>query len=182
MTTSTLQNLETGQVTNINRRSGLTLVEVIISLVVLSMLAIGIIASVLQVRRTSEAQVRGELAYAVANGFLEQVRGVNYNELSEASQSGANVELITRNNTFVEVAINSAEFTELRVPLSIDGDGSVATEMTFSFRVQIDVPIDSDTGAPLRMMSIRVPYRWWDPVINDERQRELILVRSQVSR
>ncbi len=163
------------------RKSGLTLVEVIISLVVLSILAIGIIASVLQVRRTSESQVRAELAYGVANGFIEQIRGINYNSLAEFAFSGAQVELITQNDTRIFVPVNSSEFTEVRVPLTIDADGETTTDMVFAFRVLVTVPTDA-SGTPLRMLSMRIPYRWWDPLIDGERERELTLVRSQVAR
>jgi prepilin-type N-terminal cleavage/methylation domain-containing protein len=157
-------------------KSGLTLVEVVISIAILALLFAGIVAAVLHLRRTSESLVREEIATAVAGGFIEQVRAVDYPELLALANGGGILELIIRNNERIDVVVNEQGWTEVMVPLTTDPAGAVQNEMTFWFRILLE---DMD---PMRSVVMRVPFRWVDVLTGNLMERELVLIRSAIPR
>jgi prepilin-type N-terminal cleavage/methylation domain-containing protein len=157
-------------------RSGLTLIEVVVSIAILALLFAGIVAAVLHLRRTAESLVREEIATAVAGGFLEQVRAVDYPELLALANTGGVLELIIRNNARIEVVVNAQNWTQVMVPLTTDPDGAVQNEMPFFFRILLE---DMD---PMRSVAMRVPFRWDDVLTGNQLERELVLVRSAIPR
>jgi len=157
-------------------KKGLTLIEVVISIAVLAILMAGIVASILHLRRTSEALVREEIATAVAGGFLEQVRAVDYPELLGLANNGGMLELIIRNNVRIDVQVDSLAWTEVMVPLTTNPAGLVENEMVFRFRVILE------DMQPMRSVSIRVPFEWEDVLTRNWMQREVVLIRSAIPR
>jgi type II secretory pathway pseudopilin PulG len=162
----------------LRRRSclGLTLIEVAVSIALLAFLAAGIFSAVLQLRRTSEALVREEIATSVAGGFMEQLRAVDYPELLRLANVGGSLELVIQNNLRINVAINTTDWTEVLVPLTTNADGEIENEMPFDFQLFLQ------DMAPLRSIVLRVVFRWQDVLSGNNRERELVLLRSAVPR
>jgi type II secretory pathway pseudopilin PulG len=61
--------------------AGLSLVEVMMSIVVLSLLTLGVLAALLQSRRATEGSVYQVTATTVATGYLEQLKSMNLGQL-----------------------------------------------------------------------------------------------------
>lgn len=66
-----------------------TLIESVVSLGVFSMLCVGVLGAVLQQRRIAETNVYESTALVMAQGYVEQIRSLPYNEVSVASTSPA---------------------------------------------------------------------------------------------
>jgi prepilin-type N-terminal cleavage/methylation domain-containing protein len=69
-------------------QAGLSLVEVMISIVVLSILTMGILATLLQSRRATEGSIYQVTATTVATGYLEQLKTMNLASLANIDSSG----------------------------------------------------------------------------------------------
>lgn len=63
-------------------QSGLTIVEVMVSLGVLAMLMMGLFASLLQSRRLTEASIYQNSANTIIQGYIEQMKNMEFEELS----------------------------------------------------------------------------------------------------
>ena len=63
---------------------GLTMVEVMVSLGVLAMLMLGLFAALLQSRRLTEASIYQNSANTVIQGYIEQMKNMEFEELSRA--------------------------------------------------------------------------------------------------
>jgi hypothetical protein len=63
------------------RRCGLTLVEVMVAMTLLVTIMLGLISSFLHSRRVTEASVMHAAATSLVYGLIEQLKGVDYNEL-----------------------------------------------------------------------------------------------------
>ena len=73
--------------------SGFTLVEVLIAVVIFGLMAGGIIGGILQGRRMAEKNVYHITALTVAQGYLEQMKGMSYGDLSTNSDQPIPTEL-----------------------------------------------------------------------------------------
>jgi len=65
-------------------RSGLTLVEVMVALGVLAMLMLGLFAGLIQSRRLTEASIYQNSANTIIQGYIEQMKNMEFEELSRA--------------------------------------------------------------------------------------------------
>ena len=156
-------------------RAGFTLVEVIVSMVILGLLGLGIVASTLQIRRAAEATVREANANAVAIGFLEQLQGMDYTILSQLAAANGEMSFVVRDGTELKIALNSADFTgPLSIPINVDREGEYSSNMDFWLRVSAQ----RDTGG-LPSLHVKLAYRWQDPHSTALRANELTLARAR---
>lgn len=74
------EKFEFSQIASLKRkkRSGLSLIEVIISIGIFGLLSVGVFGAALQVRFLAEKNVRESVATAVAVGFLEQLIATDF--------------------------------------------------------------------------------------------------------
>lgn len=118
---------------------GLSLVEVVISLGILAVIAGGTVGVTFQVRSMSEQTVYENTALTFAQGYLEQLRSLDYNTLLSAAGSGSvPLELINASGVTItdegggEMA--NGDWARETVFLDENAAGSPIQPMTFRFR------------------------------------------------
>ena len=173
------------------RRSGFTLVEVMISLTIFALLAAGLMYSALHVRFSAEAAVRESIAVAIATGFLEQMSAAEFQNLSNR--------IINRNSDFqfvsrdgqpldptrgLETMAQTAWGSPITVPLvdTRDDDGNIVDgpAMDFWFIPAVDFSVD----APVDCIDIRIRFRWDNGRslrTGNYPERTLVMMRTRIS-
>lgn len=73
-------------------RRGMTLVEVVYSMALVTLFTSGILASMLYSRRVSELAVRQNVAIELAQGYSEQIKNMGYEELVESAPTQATID------------------------------------------------------------------------------------------
>ncbi len=68
------------------RRSGFTLLEVMVGMTCFMMVGVGTIGGLLQARRLSQLNILRSAAYTVAQGYMEQMMSINPADLEAASE------------------------------------------------------------------------------------------------
>jgi prepilin-type N-terminal cleavage/methylation domain-containing protein len=157
-----------------SKKRGLTLMEVMISLVLFSLLAAGVFSATLQARRHAEANVREAIAVSVATGFLEQLAATDFPLLARHVDNRAiNFPFIARDGRPVvpsknlrplnatgwgdpiEVPIRAEKDASGNVVLDSDGNPQEAL-MDFWF-----IPMASrSTDTPGDAIEIAIHFRW----------------------
>ncbi len=167
-------------------QGGFSLVEVVISMVILTLLGAGIIAATLQIRRAAESTVRESLAVAIGTGFLEQLISSDYPILRNQADAGASWRFFTRDGTEESIPLRpigtTGDGTRIEVPLvtelKTDESGtSVDSETTMALWVlpMIDRAPDNSENA----LNIIIRLTWDDPR-GRKTTRSLAYVRSRV--
>ncbi|MDQ8203682.1 prepilin-type N-terminal cleavage/methylation domain-containing protein [Pelagicoccus sp. SDUM812003] len=70
---------------SLSRSDGYSLIELMIATVILSLLAFGTLSGLLQVRRLTEGSIQLGTATAVAQGYIEQMKNMEYSLLDQSS-------------------------------------------------------------------------------------------------
>lgn len=125
-------------------RPAFTLVESMVSLGVFTVVCAGIFAVVLQMRRLAENNVHENTALTMAQGYLEQLRSLPYNDLvTAANSSSAHLRLLSANGGGALLTdasgglLNAGEWTRETVFLDRDAAGRDSQPMVFRFRVDL---------------------------------------------
>lgn len=123
-------------------RPAFTLVESIVSLGVFTVVCLGIFAVVMQMRRLAENNVHENTALTMAQGYIEQLRSLPYNDLVTAANStSAHLRLLSANGggaLLTDTAgglLNAGEWTRETVFLDRDANGRDTQPMVFRFMV-----------------------------------------------
>lgn len=69
-------------------RKGFTLVEIMVSAVILGMLAVGLLATLIQSRKLTEGSIYQSSVNTIMQGYIEQIKNMEFSELPYLSQSG----------------------------------------------------------------------------------------------
>ena len=64
-----------------NKRAGMSLLEVMSGLVILSIISVGVLASLLQSRALTEGSIFQNTAVTAAQGYIEQIKNMEFSEL-----------------------------------------------------------------------------------------------------
>ena len=167
-------------------RSGFSLVEVVLSMALLTLLGAGIVASTLQIRRAAESTVRESLAVAVGTGFLEQLISAEYPILRNHADSGSSWRFFTRDGTEESILLRSigttGNGTRIDIPLvtELKSDGSGGTgnsETTMGLWVLPMIDRAPGNGENALHINIRLT---WDSPNGGQTTRSLAYVRSRV--
>jgi prepilin-type N-terminal cleavage/methylation domain-containing protein len=157
-------------------KNGFSLVESIVSLGVFSVLAVSIIAVVLQLRRIAENNVYENTALTMAQGYIEQIRSLPYNELLSAANSDTiQLRLLSANGGGILLTdgagneLNNNEWTRETVFLDRDASGRETQPMDFRFRVSLT---DLQPLLTLRSNGIEVTLTY-EVALPDGRKRSL---------
>jgi len=78
------------------KRSGMTLLEVVVAMIVFMILALGITAGTLQARAIAHDNILKNTAYTVAQGYLEQIKSMSEVTIIACLNNPASNELPTR--------------------------------------------------------------------------------------
>jgi len=74
----------------------MTLAETVVGMVVFSLIAAGIIGLTLQSRRMAESAIRENIAATVTQGYLEQIKSIEYSALVDAIADPGNISIHTK--------------------------------------------------------------------------------------
>lgn len=131
----------------VNKRAGLTLLEVMIGFAVLTIVSGSILAGLLQGRRLADQNLCAETAFATAQSYLEELKAISYNELTTSSFASVRGGL-TNNSTAVRLI-------DMRGTPGISSD-DLRVELTPS------VAASPSLGAtrPVVARNIVLTYRW----------------------
>lgn len=74
----------------------MTLVETVVAMTVFSLIAAGVIGLTVQSRRMAESAIRENTAATVAQGYLEQIKSVEYSALEDAIADPTTIAIPTK--------------------------------------------------------------------------------------
>lgn len=156
--------------------SGMSLVEVMISMVILSMFAATILASILLGRRLAEANIYENTALTVTQGYLEQIKSMEYKDVL-ASYDDNTIPLPTRSVS----SILSGETIEIDDPIYVNSQKNHAdntkevlidirnldtdhpSQITMDYEISPTVT-NLDTGSnPKKALEVVLDYKYLSP-------------------
>ena len=117
----------------------MTLVEVMVALVLLAMLSVSVISITFQVRSMAEQSVYQNTALTLAQGYMEQIRHLDYTTLSAVAQDAA---------SSVPLPLDNSSGTSINASGNVLFNGSWYSEIIY-----LD---QSVSGKPIQPM----PFRW----------------------
>lgn len=170
-----------------DKKMGLTLVELMVSLTVLGMLSAGILSAIMQARRMTEDSIYLSTATAVAQGYIEQIKNMGFSNLDEA---------------VLPTLVNQGSADPIQVSPDVSNYeiGNVATDIVNSKLIDInntpDVPTDdmrmdivayvvdiTNSGlgvAEARRIVLRYKYYYTDSNRSHSYQKTIFTIRSEV--
>lgn len=154
--------------------SGFTLVEVIISLVILTFVAAGLMSFLISIKYAAEDNLYESTALTVALSTLEQMKSKKFGELSD-SQSNSTFDLISGNGEVRSLNLNVPNIIE--VPIITDGTSSnntVAKTLSLTLEPSIQ-PTTTNTG-----FWLEVKYSYDHPRSGRTRTEIVRNIRSNV--
>lgn len=121
---------------------GLTLIETVISLSLFTLVSLGILAVVAQTRRMAEASVYENTALTMAQGYIEQLRSVAYDDLINAALDDDRAIVLrgALGDTLTDTsggALNPGDWARETVMLDRNEAGTETQPMPFRFRVDL---------------------------------------------
>lgn len=171
-------------------KKGLTLVEVMVALGVLSLNVIGLSTAILQSQRMSYQAIYQNAAFNAAQGFLEQIRSMPYSNFEEAYADPENMTLPTLSTSALTSSVivddpltfqaSAGSGTLVRDPSAYDektvvidireeenGQGEVEfKEITMAIRFNLDL-VDLSEGpngqTPLDAFEVTLNYQYEVP-------------------
>ena len=102
------------------RRSGLTLIEVMVSLVILTVTATAISKSLIYAQYSAENNLYESIALNTALSTLEQLKAENYNRLIEIQTNG-NFDFIYGNGNSISLSLNTDNVVPIQVRANDSG-------------------------------------------------------------
>ena len=133
---------------------GMTLAEIMIAMAVFSLIASGIVGLAIQSRRMAESAIRENTAATVTQGYLEQIKSIEYSALVDAIADPGNVAIGTKTDQDTNdpimlnvrnqktLVINSADGTATRfmrfwiTPTATNLAGTGRRAVTFTARFE----------------------------------------------
>ncbi|MCU0791827.1 MAG: prepilin-type N-terminal cleavage/methylation domain-containing protein [Opitutaceae bacterium] len=161
-----------------------TLVETVVSLSVFTILSLGILAVIAQVRRQAEANVYENTALTLAQGYIEQLRSLSYDELLNAAQN-TSAPLMLRGAHGVTLSdeaggvLHNRDWAAEVVMLDRNDAGQEIQPMPFRFQIALSTLGGGSIGP--NGIEVALTYETILPLANDRPlRRTLRTVRSVV--
>jgi prepilin-type N-terminal cleavage/methylation domain-containing protein len=161
---------------NVTATQGFSLVELMIALAVLGMIAVGISQNLILTRGFSETGVREVTANAVASGYIEQLKTMEY-EVILTSVRDPSTPLPTVLSHGEEDPLMNGKTLSKKVVIDQDADGKTTRTMDLDVRVDIKDLAASNNG---RILSIELTYTWKDAKTGRPQVGKLRTMRSYV--
>jgi prepilin-type N-terminal cleavage/methylation domain-containing protein len=143
-------------------RRGLTLTEVIISMVVFTIVSLGVLTIVTQIRHMSENTVYENTALTMAQGYIEQVRSLSYNDLvTAANDNTAPLTLKSANGGGTRLTneaggvLTAGAWARERVFLDRDAANRETQPLNFRFRVTL-VDLNNASLVAIRPLGVEI--------------------------
>ena len=157
---------------------GMTLVETIVAMTVFSLMAAGVIGLTVQSRRMAESAIRENTAATVAQGYLEQIKSIEYSALVDAVGDPTNIAIPTKTDQDTNDPILLNVQNQKTLVIHTDGAGAPSRFMRFWITVQ-----GTDLAAAgRRAIEFTVQFQWEgnDRYIGDTKNSSIRFVRSYV--
>lgn len=159
------------------KKRGMTLAEIVVGMAVFSLIAGGIISLTIQSRRMAEAAIRENTAATVTQGYLEQIKSIEYSALEAAIADPTNVAIGTKTDqdTNDPIMLNVSNQKTLVIN---SGDGTPTRFMRF----WITLTATNLAGTGRRAVTFTAQFRWEgnDRRVGDIRTSTIRFVRSYV--
>ena len=139
------------------RKSGVTLVELMIAMVIFAITAAGVTSTIIQSQRMAYRAVYENAAFNAAQGFLEQMRSMSYAEFENAFATADTLPTVSSSNTSSVIvddpltfytdddgAYDVSKFDEKIVIVDVNDDRNVTMNMRFYLMLT-----NLSTGAPM---------------------------------
>lgn len=156
--------------------SGYSLVEVVIALTIFGFIALGITQNLVLTRGMAETGVREVTAVAVASGYIEQLKSMEYETiLTSVRDPSAPLPTVLSHGVPDELLLGVWNEKDV----VIDQDWATGKERTMRMRIFLEID-DLESSGQGRILALRLRYRWEDAKTRQERERILRTMRSYV--
>lgn len=141
-----------------------SLVELVVSMGVMTIVAVSMISVTFLIRSTAEQAVYQNTALTLAQGYLEQLRSLDYNSLSLAATSTGNtLALINAAGDTVRDEsgnlLNAGDWAREVVHLDINASGANIQPLTFRFRPVLTNMTGTAVGVEI-VVFFETTYNW----------------------
>ncbi len=160
-------------------KRGLTLIEILVAMGLLSILAGAIIASALQVRKLAEDNLYQISATTAASGYLEQILGMSFNSVRAVALDNS-LPLPTRINETEVQNIFCGHFTEVKIPIISEENEHGDVVPKVSMKMEIQALLRDLRPEGIDALEIGIVYAWYNPGNNQRYERTLKTIRSSV--
>lgn len=152
-----------------------TLVEIMFSLFMLGVAALGLIKALISTQFTAEDNLYEATALTVALSTIEQMKGASLNELSAPDVVGGKqvFSLMAGNGSTTDLALNEANFVE--IPIITNDEGEIKKSLSLTITPSI-TPTIADTGYWLEVV-----YSYDHPRTNRTRTQVIRNMRSTIA-
>lgn len=180
----------------LHNEQGLTLVEVMVSMVLLTMVFAGVMGAVLTTRKMAESNIYENTALSAAMGYMEQMKGINYVNMKSAMADPDGTPIPTQAISALiatsedeDEDISTDDFLYLNVAnekdilIDIKNPGTDEEErIVMKFRITptlTDLGVGSD---PKEALHVQMDYEFRSPVNarTEWQKRSIETIRSKV--
>ncbi|RKX33815.1 MAG: hypothetical protein DRP71_09215 [Verrucomicrobia bacterium] len=156
----------------------MTLAETVVGMAVFSLIAGGIIGLTLQSRRMAESAIRENVAATVTQGYLEQIKSIEYSALVDAIADPGNVSIHTKTDQDTNDPIQLNVRNQKTLVTNTADDGTATRFMRF----WITPRATNLTATGRRALTFTVLFEWEgnDRQIGDVSSSTIRFVRSYV--
>ncbi len=155
----------------------MTLVEVLVATVILSILAGGLFSGVMQTRRASEFNIYQSSAINAAASYIEQIKSMPYHEVRAAIYDQASTPLPTMLDGTTTDPIYLNQVNQKSIIINTDQNGNATEILELDIIPQL---IDLDPSLNMEGVVIRILYRYRSPLDRTVRLGWMRTVRSNV--
>jgi hypothetical protein len=141
-----------------------SLVELVISMAVMTIVSVSVISVTFLIRSTAEQAVYQNTALTLAQGYLEQLRSLDYASLSAAATSSGNTLALINaaGNTVRDEAgnlLNAGDWAREVVFLDVNTRGANIQPLTFRFRPVLTNMPSTAAGVEITVF-FETTYNW----------------------
>ncbi|MGB0373211.1 MAG: type IV pilus modification PilV family protein [Opitutales bacterium] len=164
---------------NSEKRAGFSLVEIIVALTIFAFVSIGIAHGVIQLKTTSRSLTFEQTVDETVQGYISQLKAMDYNELATAISTGTGATLQIENNlTLLSLADPNITRVENFLTLNswtthtLQGHDQLASneDEATSFDVSMKLEMDNHNASEIapedrrRYITARIEYTWEAPL------------------
>ena len=173
------------------KHSGFSLVELIVALTIFALVGVGIANGVIQLKTTARALTFEQVVDETVNGYISQLKALDFNDPAEVIADGAGATVQIENN-FTLLSLADPDLTREEASLALDtwvvhevygpesDSGGEFASRTFDISVRLSMENQNDATIAAadrrRYITARVEYTW-EPPLRPERSsfREFII-------
>jgi len=160
------------------KKKGMTLVEIVIAMGLLSLLAVGLLSGTLQTRKITEENIYQQAAQTAIVGYLEQTKSIPYTEILESISDPAGTPLATVVDDQTADPLFLDTWNYKTITINTNASGNPIETMDLWVNPTIEDLSAAAGGRPA--LAIRMAYRWKSPATRQLRESNIKIVRSSV--